>query len=60
MIFKRNNIIAIKYTAFLFVLLSNYRREFKGKLKDVTGHISYCIVGTVDPAKYIFHGFLKV
>ena len=60
MISKRNNIIIIKYTAFLFVLLSNYRKELKEKLKDVTGRIPYYIVGTVDPAKYIFYSFLKV
>ena len=60
MISKRNNIIAIKYTAFPSVLLSNYKRKLKGKLKDVTSRIFYYIVGTVDLAKYIFYSFLKV
>ena len=60
MIFKCNNIIVIKYTAFPFILLSNYKKEFKGKFKNVTSRISYYIVGTIDPAKYIFYSFLKV
>ena len=60
MISKRNNIIVIKYTAFPSILFSNYRRELKGKFKNITSHIPYYIMGTIDLAKYIFYSFLKV